>query len=384
MTNGAIKKTAWLPLLVLFVLGGAAGVAATWYYVNQPKPETRETAPTPQPRISGRSPDELVSAPPGGFDPAYVKTAVVTSADVPEILPISGKLGFSAERTHQASARVAGRVDRIYAFEGRSVAAGQPVAEIFSADFISAQQEYLLARGTLRNIKASNIKDLVEDAEATLQAARQKLRIIGASDADVNKLDSAGTPQQYLTVKAPIGGVVVKRNIDPGQYLNYGDSVLTISDPSQLWFFGNIYEQDYARVRIGQKLQLESPALPDKTFSGTVDFIAPGVDPATHVLAIRCNVPNVNGQLRPELFVNARLLIASKRALVLPKSAVVQRNDAAYVIVDLKDGRYQRLRVTTVPLDDSRVAITSGLKGGEAIVIEGAVLVSHLIDLEQS
>ena len=384
MSNGANTKTAWLPLLALFIVGGAAGVAATWYYVNLPKAETHEAAPVPQPRISGRSPDELVSAPPGGFDPAYVKTAVVTSSDVPEILPISGKLGFSAERTHQASARVAGRVDRIYAFEGRSVAAGQAIAEIFSPDYIAAQQEYLLARNTLRNIKASNIKDLVDDAEATLQAARQKLRIIGASDAEVNKLESAGTPQQYLTVKAPISGVVVKRNIDPGQYLNFGDSVLTISDPSQLWFFGNIYEQDYARVRLGQKLQLESPALPDKVFNGSVDFIAPGVDPTSHVLAIRCNVPNINGQLRPELFVNARLLIASKRALVLPKAALVQRNDAAYVIVDLKDGRYQRLRVTALPLDDQRVAITNGLKGGEEVVVEGAVLVSHLIDLEQS
>jgi Cu(I)/Ag(I) efflux system membrane fusion protein len=382
--NIARTTAGWPLMIALFVIGGAAGIAGTWYYVGQPKVETKEPMATPQPRLSGRSPDELVSAPPGGFDPAYVKTAPVATSDVPEILTVAGKLAFSAERTQQAAARVAGRIDRILAFEGHHVVAGQTIAELFSPDHQSAQQEYLLARNTLRNIKASNIKDLIEDAESTLQASRQKLRILGAGDADINKLDATSTPQQYLAVKAPISGVVVKRNLDPGQYLNFGDSVLTISDSSSLWFLGNIYEQDYAKVRIGQRLQLESPALPNRVFTGTVNFIAPGVDPVTHVLAIRCNVPNTGGQLRPELFVNARLQISSKHALVLPTSAIVQRNDAAYVIVDLKDGRYQRLRVTVLPLDEGRVAVTTGLKGGEQIVVEGAVLVSHLIDLEQS
>lgn len=371
-------------MAALFILGGAAGVAGSWFYLGAPKAPLKETIAQPQPRLSGRSPDELVSAPPGGFDPAYVKTAAVTASDVPEVLAVAGKLAFSAERTQQAAARVAGRVDRILAFEGHHVAAGQTIAELFSTEYQSAQQEFLLARNTLRNIRASNIKDLIEDAESTLQAARQKLRILGATDTDINRLDATSALQQHLAVKAPIAGVVVKRNLDPGQYLNYGDSVLTISDPSSLWFLGNIYEQDYARVRIGQRLLLESPALPDKTFTGTVNFIAPGIDPVTHVLAIRCNVPNTGGLLRPELFVNARLQIANKRALVLPASAIVQRNDAAYVIVDLKDGRYQRLRVTVVPLDGGRVAVSTGLKGGEQIVVEGAVLVSHLIDLEQS
>lgn len=374
-----------LPLIgtALFVLGTAAGAAAVYYWTTQRPPDPSYTKPSPQPSLSGRAPDEIVSAPPGGFDPEYVKTAKASMSEVADVLPLAGKLAFNAERTHQAAARVAGRVDRIFVFDGRHIGAGEPVAEIFSPDYIAAQQEYLLARNMLRTIKTTNIKELAADAEATLQASRQKLRVLGANDQDVSRIEQTGAVAQHLAVRAPIGGVVTKRNADPGQYLNFGDSVLAISDTSRLWFLGNIYEQDYSKVRIGQQLQLESPALPDRRFTGTVDFIAPGIDPATHVLAIRCNVPNPGGALRPEMFVNARLVLGKRQAILLPKAALVQRNDVSFVIVDLGDGRYQRVRVTGIALD-GHVAITTGLKGGEQVVVEGAVLVSHLIDLEQS
>ena len=154
---------------------------------------------------------------------------------------------------------------------------------------------------------------------------------------------------------------------------------MTLSDMGKLWFLGNIYEKDYARIRIGQGLQLSSDALPGKTFHGVVSYIAPSIDPVTHILALRCEVPNPGGQLRPELFVKAELFVGQVDALMVPKTAVIQMKEFSYVVVDKGKGFFQRIEVKTVDQPNGQVAILSGLKGDERVVVEGALLINRLI-----
>lgn len=313
------------------------------------------------------------------FNPQYVKSEPVAATAVPESMPVSGKLAFNAERLHLASARVSGRLDKILVFEGTGVKKGQPLAELYSPDFVSAENEYLLAKNTVRTLKEIGNPDLLEDARSTEQSAENKLRVLGASDEDIVRLAEANTASSHLTIRAPISGLVVKRNMDPGAFLNTGDNFMSIVDTSSLWFYGNIYEQDYSKVRLGQELTLEATALTGKKFSGKVTFIAPGIDPATHTLFIRCEVPNPGEELRPEMFVAASLLTGSKRGFIVPKTALVQIKDASYIIVDKGKGLFQRMPVTAAAYKDGSLSVLSGLKGDERVVVKGAVLVNNMI-----
>lgn len=322
---------------------------------------------------------DIVEAPKGGFDPAFVKVAAATKARVPDGTPISGKLAFDAEHLHLVSSRVAGRLDRILVFEGAKVGAGQPVAELYSPDWISAQNELLLARNTLRTLASAGQPDLLEDAKATEQSARNRMKVLGAADGDIAQVAKTGVVSNYLTLRAPIAGTVTKRNMDPGAFLNVGDNFMTVSDTSHVWFVGNIYEQDYARIKIGQTLELQAPALPGRTFRGTVNFIGTNLDPVTHTLPIRCTVPNGDGALRPELFVSATLVTGEKDVVVVPKAAVVTARQASYVFVEETQGRFRRVAVTASPLPDGRMAVASGLKGDEQVVVEGATLINEIM-----
>ena len=113
---------------------------------------------------------------------------------------------------------------------------------------------------------------------------------------------------------------------------------MTIADVSKLWFYGNIYQQDYSRIKLGQELELKAEALPGKTFKGIVSYIAPSINPDTHTLPIRCDVPNPTGELRPEISVTARLALGTRQAVIVPRSAVIHVQDDSFIIVDKATG----------------------------------------------
>lgn len=321
----------------------------------------------------------IVQAPKGGFDPTYVSSTTVNQTLVPDVIPVSGKLAFDTEHLHLASSRVAGRLDRIFVFEGNKVSAGQALAEIYSPDYISAENEYLLARNTVRTFQAGGDKELLNDAKATFDAAKNKLRVLGASEQEIAILDKTGVVASHLILRAPISGMIVKRNMDPGAFLNLGDSFMSIVNTSKLWFLGNIYEDDYSKVKIGQTLQMESIALPGKVFSGKISYITPSIDPTTHTLAIRCDVQNPDGILRPEIFVTSNLTVGMKHAVVLSKDAVIDIKGSSFVIIDHGNGKYERVPVTIEVYKDDMVAVLSGLTGTERIVTKGSTLVNEML-----
>lgn len=304
----------------------------------------------------------------------------MSQLSVPVELSTPGKLAYNAELTKLASARVAGRLDHILQFEGALVREGQPIAELYAPDFISAQKEYLLALNTARQLKGSNMKDLLEDADATVQSAAGRLHVLGMSDADVAQIAKRGTPAEHLTLRAPISGTIVKRNMDPGAFLNVGDSFMSIVDTRVLWFTGNVYENDIASVRIGQPISLRTAAYPNREFTGRVSFIAPNIDPATHTLTVRCDVPNTDGLLRPEMYATARIQTGSGQATVVPKTALVKDHGGYYVIVQSDATHFKRVEVRGKDTGtDGNFAVTAGLDASSRVVVRGAALLNEMI-----
>jgi Cu(I)/Ag(I) efflux system membrane fusion protein len=380
-----MKKFSPLVALIALAAAAAAGVVVGRNWPSNAAVPAAKASPAAAPLPAGASQptakSDTVAIPDGGVDPQQVQVAQVSHEDVPVELDTPGKLAYNAERTKLASARVAGRLDRILVFEGALVREGQPLAELYAPDFISAQKEYLLALNTARQLQSSAMKDLQEDAEQTMQSAAGRLHVLGLNDDEIAQIRKRGTPAEHLTLRAPLSGTIVKRNMDPGAFLNVGDSFMSIVDTRALWFTGNVYENDIARVKIGQAITLHTSAYPDRAFTGTVSFIAPNIDPATHTLTVRCDVPNPDGLLRPEMYSTARIQTGQSQAAVVPKSALVKDHGRYYVIVQSDAKHFKRVEVQgrDLPGAERGFAVTAGLSQQSTVVVRGAALLNEMI-----
>ena len=296
---------------------------------------------------------------------------------VPVDIKVPGRLAFNAEKSKVLSARAPGRVERIYAFDGAEVNIGSPVVELYSPEFISAQQEYLLSSKTARVLESTKtMSDLLGDARITQQAAANRMRNLGAGDADIRSIEATGRTQNNLIMRAPLKGVVVKRNVEPGSAVASGDVIATLADPKQLWFLGNVFEQDFRFVKPGQKMVLQVEAYPGKEFVAYANYVAPTVDPQTRALFIRADIENNDDLLRPDMYASAKLTTGMADAIVVPQTAVVRIREMRYVIIKVGDEAYRRLPVKGYDLNSKTFAITDGVEPGARILAEGAVLLN--------
>jgi Cu(I)/Ag(I) efflux system membrane fusion protein len=297
---------------------------------------------------------------------------------VQDDVQMTGKLAVDSLRLQQISARVPGRVDKLAMIEGQAVKAGQALAWIYSPEYISAQNEFLLAKRTVKTLNTDATQDLFEDAKATLESARNKLRIIGASSQEIQLLESRGAASEFLTVTSMINGVVIKRSVDSGGYLNTGDSLGTVADLSSLWFLGNVFESDLPKLKIGQQVDIQVMGSKLDHHEGKISFISPTFDPQTHTVVIRVDLPNPKGDLKPDMFAKAHVSVGLAKLPVVPRVAVVQDGAQSFLIVKKPDGRFQRAAVNAVPANDNdHLAITSGVQAGDQVVVDGGVLVDR-------
>jgi Cu(I)/Ag(I) efflux system membrane fusion protein len=296
---------------------------------------------------------------------------------VPVDIKVPGRLAFNAEKSKVLSARAPGRVERIYAFDGAEVNIGSPVVELYSPEFISAQQEYLLSSKTAKVLESSKtMSDLLGDARITQQAAANRMRNLGAGDGDIKSIETTGKTQANLVMRSPLKGVVVKRNVEPGSAVSSGDVIATLADPKQLWFLGNVFEQDFRLIKPGQKLVLQVEAYPDKEFVAYANYISPAIDPQTRALLIRADIPNDDDLLRPDMYASAKLTTGMADAIVVPQTAVVRIREMRYIIIKVGDEVYRRLPVKGYDLNSKTFAITDGVEPGSRILAEGAVLLN--------
>jgi Cu(I)/Ag(I) efflux system membrane fusion protein len=336
----------------------------------------RPAAPAPAPVPAADSEAPALGA-------TLVKLASVQEDMVRQSVLINGKLALNGNRIHQISARVAGRIDRLGFVEGSRVQAGQPVAWLYSPEFISAQNEYLLAMHTVRTLRQGGANDLLADAQATFEGARQKMRVLGAADADIADLERTGLVQQHLIVRSGISGHVIKRNVDPGGYLDVGGALGVVADLSSLWFLGHVFDADLPQIHSGQSVSIKINGVDLATpLIGTLSFISPTLDPDTHSVSVRVELPNVSDKLKPEMFARGEIALGMRKLPVVPRSAVVQDGAESFIMVQragLADKpAYRRVSLQTTPANDpSMWAVLSGLSAGEVVVIEGSVLVER-------
>lgn len=313
------------------------------------------------------------------IDPAHVKTAVPEPQTVSDTISVMGKLSLDQGQVRIAVATAAGRLGRIFVTEGQAVQAGAPLAEIYSPDYLNAEQEFVLARRFSENLPQSGgDAELRKSAAAMYQECARRLKLLGASAEDVARLAAGGQVQEYLRVRAPITGQITQRDVQPGAFVNVGETLMAVANTGTLWLYFNTYDPDNGSIRIGESVNLQTGALPGDNFACRIAFIGANSDPVTHTVPVRCDVANPEGRLQPDLFVSGALKTGERAAWRIPRSAVYRLGGRDYVFVQ-EDGAYQRLRVRGYPAGADRYVVVEGLEQPSPVVIDGAVTPSPLI-----
>lgn len=221
---------------------------------------------------------------------------------------MTGKVYYDETRVKHITAWVSGRLDRLYVdFTGTNVSEGDHLVYLYSPGLISAQAELLQATRAVENLADSGTPYLRRSTTANLEAAREKLRLLGLRVEQIDTIERSGKPVTHLTIYSPIGGVVIEKMASEGMYVNTGTHIYTVADLSQVWVKLDAYESDLPWIRYGQPVEFTAEAYPGKVFKGWVSFIAPTLDAKTRTVKVRVNVPNPEGWLKPEMFVRAVL-----------------------------------------------------------------------------
>lgn len=256
------------------------------------------------PAAAGGSGDGTITLGEGARRIASIEVAPVARRRLVHEIRTVGRIDFSEPHVVHMTARIGGRVERLYAdFTGVVVTKGDHLVDLYSPELILAQEELLLAAAH-RNAVGSEAPGRIT-ADAAYEAARQKLILWGITEGQIAHILSAGRAGTVLTLYAPQGGTVIEKRIREGMYVAVGDPLYTIADLSTVWLYADVYEYELPWVALGQPVAVEAEGVPGERFEGMLAFIDPVVNDATRTVRVRVNLPNPDGRLKPGMFATA-------------------------------------------------------------------------------
>jgi Cu(I)/Ag(I) efflux system membrane fusion protein len=221
-----------------------------------------------------------------------------------------GLIEWDERRLAHISARVAGRADELFVnFAGVRVKKGDPVYRLYSPDLVTTQEEHLLALRTLAEMKATADSGALDRARRLADSSRERLKLWGITDEQIRDLEEKKKAATHLTIASPVSGIVIKKDIHAGHYVQVGEDPYTIADDSVVWMQAEIFERDLGLVKEGQVVEITAEAYPGEPFSGKVIFIAPQLQAETRTVKVRVDVENTQGKLKEGMYVNALLRI---------------------------------------------------------------------------
>lgn len=393
----------------VLVLGMAC--SALWLTVACQRPGSSSSSATagqapaiaPSDAMGGTN---VVAVPPDSPQFKQLQVEVVQARNVvADEVVAPGRVGLNPNRVSRVLPPVQGRVLEVMVKLGDFVDQGQPLLSLDSPDADAAIAAYFQAEATERQTKFA-----LQKADLDLQRAKESFSFQGTSEKDLLQAqnDQASATSNYeiaqavreqgrrklellglrpgefhqpTVVRAPISGKVLEINVTRGEFrgavASHSDTttapLMTIADLSTVWMFSDVPEPYIRFISVGEPVEITLVAFPGEILRGHVARIADALDPQTRTLRVHVELPNPGGRFRPEMFGSIRHAHAARSLPVVPVAAVVQEYGLAVVFVELTPGRFERREITIGPRSGDVVAVRTGLRAGERVVVAGAM-----------
>jgi cobalt-zinc-cadmium efflux system membrane fusion protein len=354
--------------------------------------------------------DEAAAAPAGNPNVALLtkdqiaqmKVVVenVDMQDVDDTVLASGKVAYDDQKVLHVFSPVTGKAIKVIAQLGDHVKKGDPLVVIESPDIGAATSDVGKAMANLKAAETNyqRMKELwalkavsqldyetavnaYGQAKAELERAQQKAALFHSGD----------IVGQTYTLRSDLAGEVSVKNVSTGmevsgQYTGQNPvELFTVGDADKVWVLTDVFEVDIPRVKIGSKVVVNVPSWPGRDFTGSVDWISSALDPTTHATKVRCTFDNSDRALKPEMFATVKISVDVKKAIAIPRSAVIRLGEQLVVFLDRgADGagkeRFERVPVLVDEGEGSKwLTVDHGLEVGDRVVTSGAVLISDVL-----
>ena len=327
-----------------------------------------------------------------------------------------GRIATNDDTTTPVYSQYSGRVVKVFVKAGDRVTAGDPLLEVEASEFVQGQNDLIAAAAQLNTAKAqlhlaqtaerrqhdlfdakggalkdwqqaqvdlANAEGSARTAEIALASVRNRLVILGKSDAEIKALESRAVLQAanaVAVVRAPIGGTVIQRQVGVGQYISAGagNPVFAIGDLATVWLEAKVREADAPAMRLGQQLEVRVLAYPGQEFQARVTYVAPTIESDTRRLPVRAEIANASGQLKPEMFASFRIITdEGGPSLGIPDEAILYEGETARVWVAGDDHTIGLRDITVGRHGDNLTEVTSGLQAAEKVVTKGSLFIDH-------
>jgi len=394
-----VSPKKWMiPLAMIAAIVGGIGIVLA-------RPAT---PPPPDQEGPYKVHDASIEIPAAAAKRMGLETIPIVPTDEPVTLRLTGRTGLNMEHVAHVKAQFPGKIVDVGPQLGSPVQGPGPSGElqatplcvIESLDLANAKSTYLKAKVQLsldadtlrRTAELVSTKVLADkfllDAqaavtkdEADLRAARQNLLVFGLKNEEIDLVEKQeGRERMVYTILSPNTGLIAEKNVTRGELADPTVNLFTIADTSTLWVWGDVYERDWQKVRVGQKVNVRIAAFPSLPLECRVDFISPQLDVATRSIRIRGTIDNRDRRLLADMYGTLLVTIdQGKDSIIVPAEAVVRKLQKSYAFVQIRApsegtvGRFEKRPITVETVDQDRLRVTQGLSAGEVIASRGAL-----------
>lgn len=301
-----------------------------------------------------------------------IKVDSITSTGIGDKIYLTATLNFNQYRTTSVSSRVMGRIEKLYFKNiGDYVNKGEKLFDIYSEDLNNAKQEYILALQQQKQLNNSTI-----DYNQLVQSGKNKLLLWGLTETQIKELASTQEATPLTSFYSPVSGYVSTLEIKEGDYAEQGGTIVKLADLSTLWAEAQVYTSQLAELDKSGTAIVQIPDMPDKKFTGKIEYANPEINPDTRIDLIRVTIPNTDAKLKPGMPAYVIINSTTHNSLTLPIDAVLRDGKGAVVWLRTNHNTYVSRMVQTGLESGDRIEIVSGLKPGDMVVTSGAYLLN--------
>lgn len=321
---------------------------------------------------------------------ARLVVSKVEAVDWTTQLKVSGSIELDEKRVARVGTTVSGRVTEVKLLRGDFVKKGDVLAMVHSPVLAEAQLTYLQSQsrydlsrkaaaraqllfneGVIAAAEQQRRESELVSSEAEWQAARDRMHILGMTDADIKQLERSRKIQSITALRAPIDGVVIDRKVSQGQVLEPADLAYTIADLSQIWVVGEVPERYSSEMYREKAVTVTIPALAGEERRTQLSYVADTVTPQTRTLRVRAVLDNRDGRLKPDMLATLIIEGKAKKRLAIPETAIVREENSDKVFVQVAQGQFELISVKLGEEENGLRPVESGLKQGQEIVSDG-------------
>ena len=367
------SRVRWAALIAFaLLLGGAIAFAVL--------ASRRAAAPAAAGHQQGAAAPAPDSARSVALSPAQERRIGVTFAPVVEgplerAVRAVALVTYDERRVRTITTRLEGFVERLHVdYTGQLIKAGQPLLSLYAPMAVSTQEELVLARRLARDV-AGGTPEAVAGAQASVEAARQRLRLWDVPQGTIDEVERTGSVQRTLTLRAPYAGYVLEKTVLLGQRVMPGDPLYKVADLSVVWLEGEIFERDLPTLHVGMEATATFQAIPGAERRGRIAYIYPTINPETRTARVRVELANADLALKPGMYATLQVSGAIARGLSVPRSAVLVTGERNLVFLKGRDGHLVPREIALGVTTDERIQVLRGLSAGDTVVASATFLV---------